>query len=120
MFNQITTFPKSSIVQINNISICSGNKAYYKDKANLFRASLRHPISSNGGVKTCICHLLKQWSQTKIVATFGDPSHNMHHKLVGATANDESICPHVKSDMVHNFAHGTSTFDHPNLLIINT
>jgi hypothetical protein len=43
----------------------------------------------------------------------------MLRKSSGIMVNGGSILPftHVEGDMVHNFAHGLSIFDHPNLLI---
>jgi hypothetical protein len=64
-------------------------------------------------VKQLICHLLEQWSQTNTIVTPHDYSHNMHHKLVGMM---DPLCNlHMKGDIVHDFAHGLSTPNHPDL-----
>ncbi len=56
-----------------------------------------------------------------MVVTPHDFPHNMLRKSSGIMANDGSTLPftHVEGDMVHNFTHGLSIFDHPNLLIKN-
>ncbi len=113
MFNQITIFSKSSIVLINNIFM----SWYWKHHYLVHHGHMQSPIGTftSDGVKQLICHLLKQWSQTNIVVTPHDYPHNVHHKLVGMM---NPLCNlHMKGDIVHNFAHGLSTLNHPNLPI---
>jgi hypothetical protein len=71
--------------------------------------------SISSGVKQPICHPIQQWSQ----ATW------LLHLMILHTTYITNLLdlwpmmdplghPHVESDMVHNFVHGLSIFDHPN------
>jgi hypothetical protein len=50
-------------------------------------------ISIRGGVKHPLCYPLKQQSQTNMVDTPHDSSHNIHCKHVQTMANDGSTWP---------------------------